>query len=135
MFPAVSVWKWCVCRVIKIILSAKFVSHFQVTHRNTDANEHIWVCECTYTYTHQTKRFQNQTINKYSRIQFVMELHQNLHEKFIFSQFRRLLTISPSFCDYYQPSHTQFTGFFKKIALLLLPKNNFNILLRIINTQ
>ena len=26
-----------------------------------------------------------------------------------------------SFCDYYQSSHTQFTDFFKKIALL--PKN------------
>ena len=117
MLPVVSVWTSGVCRIIKIVLSAKFVIHFQVTHRNTDAHKHVRVSECIYTYKHHTKGFQNQSINEYPRIELNIQLNQNPYKKNILSQFRRLLTLSPSLCNYDQPSHTQFTGSFKKIAL------------------
>ena len=50
-------------------------------------------------------------------IQLNIQLNQNPDKKYILSQLRRLLSLSPSLCDNYQASHAQFMGILKKIAL------------------
>ena len=77
-----------------------------MTRKNTDTYKRRRVSECTK--PHQTKVFQNQSINKYSRIQLKIQFNQNPHKKYILSKFKRLLTIYTSFCNYYQHYHTQF---------------------------